>query len=73
METTTRREILELLCGNRTVRLSSYGCGSRTQLAYRAGQTLFDSKGTRLEGEPCDDMLLATARMVRDRLSELLS
>lgn len=67
-----RKEFLELLSGNRAVRLTSHGCGSRTQLAYRIGSTLFDRQGNKLEGAVCDDMLLATARMVRDKLSKLL-
>ena len=71
-----RAKVLALLNGHRGVRLTSHGCGSRTQLAFRIdhpdGYAVLDRSGRLLEGRVSDEILLAMASEVMDSISDLI-
>ena len=69
-----RGELISLLTGASYARLTSWGCGSRTKLAYRMQNGAIVGKDSKvLEGSFDDDLLLAHCRAVADRLKALLS
>ena len=73
MTSTVRAKLLRLLSSSDMVRMSSYGCGSRTQLAYRISfqghNCVYDRKGKKLEGQAVPDDVLI--QHVRDVIAEL--
>ena len=68
-----RAELISLLTGASYARLTSWGCGSRTKLAYRMQNGAIVGKDGRvLEGIFDDDLLLAHCRAIADLLKSLI-
>ena len=79
MSSEQRAKLLKLLAANPMVRVTSYGCGSRAQLAYRVQSPtssiscIYDRYGKKLAGEAVpDELLLKHVREVIDQLTTFL-
>ena len=74
-----RAKLLKLLSSSSMVRLTTYGCGSRSQLAYRVESPtsslscIYDQNGRKLSGQSVpDEMLLKHVKDTIDELSTFL-
>ena len=80
MSSEQRAKLLKLLAANSMVRITSYGCGSRAQLAYRVESPtssiscIYDRHGKKLAGQAVpDEVLLKHVREVVDQLMTFLT